>query len=336
MNRILAVAACVLAGTLAFAANNYRVAKSIPVGGDGFWDYLTADSQNRRLYVSHNSEVAVVDLDSQTVVGKITGVNGVHGIAVADDLGRGFISSGRDNAAVIFDLKTLQTIGRVETGTNPDGIVYEPVHHLVLTFNGRSNNATVIDARKGTAAGTIALGGRPEFPAADGRGDVYANIEDKSEIVRIDPVTLEVKARWSILPCEGPSGLAMDTKGRRLFSVCDKTMAVVNADSGKVVAQVPIGDGPDAAGYDPSTRLAFASNGDGTLTVVKQGAGDRYTVAQTVTTQKGARTMALDTKTHTVYLSIAEFGPAPAATSQNPHPRPSVVPGSFKLLVVTR
>lgn len=336
MRVLFAATAFVMAAALGFAANGYRVVKSIPVPGDGFWDYLTADSANRRLYVSHNTEVDVIDLDSQTVIGKITGVNGVHGIAVADDLGRGVISSGRDNQAVIFDLKTLQVIARVPTGTNPDGIVYEPVHHLALTFNGRSNDATVVDVAGGTAKGNIALGGKPEFPVADGHGDVYANIEDKSEIVRVDPVALQVKARWSILPCEGPSGLAMDTAGRRLFAVCDKTMAVVNADTGKVVATPVIGDGPDAAGYDPGTHLAFASCGDGTLTVVKHNGGDRYSVAQTVQTQRGARTMALDTKTHTVYLSVAEFGPRPAATPQNPRPRPALVPGSFKVLVVAR
>ena len=335
MQRILVGLVCLLTAALAFGADHYRVVKSIPIAGDGFWDYLTADSAGRKLYVSHNTEVAVVDLDSQKVVGKITGVKGVHGIVVADDLGRGFISAGQDNAVTIFDLKTLKTLGTVKTGTNPDGIVYEPVHHLVLTFNGRSNDATVIDAAKGVATGSIALGGRPEFPVADGHGDVYANIEDKSEIVRLDPVTREVKARWSILPCEGPSGLAMDTAGRRLFSVCDKTMAVVNADSGKVITTVPIGDGPDAASYDPVRHLAFSSNGEGTVTVVKQGPGDHYEVAETVKTQKGARTMTLDTKTHVLYLSVADFGPVPAATAQNPRRRPSLVPGTFKLLVVS-
>jgi YVTN family beta-propeller protein len=334
VHKILAVLGILFAAT-ALAAQHYQMEKPIRLGGEGFWDYLTADTPNRRLYVSHGTEVEVVDLDSRAPVGKITGLNGVHGIAVADDLGKGFISSGRGNSVAVFNLKDLQTVATVKTGVNPDGIVYEPVHRLVLTFNGRSNDATVINAATAAVTGTIALGGRPEFPVADGKGDVYANIEDKSEIVRLDPVALKVKARWSILPCEGPSGLAMDTARRRLFSVCDKKMAVVDADSGRMVATLPIGDGPDAAFYEPSARLAFASNGDGTLTVVKQESADRYVVAQTVQTQRGARTMALDTKTGVVYLPDADFGAPPKATAENPRPRPSIVPGSFRVLVVS-
>lgn len=328
--------AAFLAAVCALGSDQFQVIQKIPVEGAGGWDYLAVDSQNRRLYVSHGTKVDVLNLDTRKIAGKIDGLKGVHGIAIANDLGKGFITSGGDSTVVIFDLKTLKTLGSVKTGTNPDGVVYEPKSKRVLSFNGRSNDATVIDAVAGKSVGTIALGGRPEFPAADGRGNVYANIEDKSEIVHIDPVKMEVKARWPILPCEGPSGLAMDTAARRLFAVCDKTMAVVNADTGKLVTTVPIGDGPDAVVYDAGIKTIFSSNGEGTITVVRQESADHYKVEYTAKTQPGARTLALDPKTHTLYLSVADLGPAPAATAENPHPRRPIVPGTFKLLVVAR
>jgi len=325
-----------LLGFTLLASTSYKVQKSIPVPGEGFWDYLTADSQNRRLYVSHNTEVDVLNLDTEAMVGKIPNTNGVHGIAIANDLNRGFVSDGRDNQVTIFDLKTLAVISTVKAGTNPDGIVYDPFSQRVFAFNGRSNDMTAIDAATGKVAGTVLLGGKPEFPATDAQGNVYVNIEDKGEIVHFDPKTLTVKNRWPVAPCESPSGLAIDAKNQRLFPVCDnKMMAVVDAGSGKVITTVPIGDGPDAAGFDPETKLVFSSNGEGTLTVVKQESPDKYTVAQNVKTQHGARTMALDLKTHKVYLADAEFGPAPAASADNPRPRPKVLPGSFKLLVVS-
>jgi DNA-binding beta-propeller fold protein YncE len=321
----------------AVAAPQYHVTAKISLPGPGGWDYAAADSGNRRLYVSHATVVEVIDLDSGKVVGQIPDTNGVHGIAIANDLGRGFISAGRDNDVVIFDLKTLKTIGKAKTGTNPDGIVYEPTTQRVFAFNGRSKDATAIDAKTGSVVGTIALGGKPEFPVADGRGNVFVNIEDKNEIVHLDPKTLAIKARWSIAPAESPSGLAIDTASHRLFSVCDgKIMVVLDYDNGKVVARVPIGDGPDAAGFDPGTRLAFSSNGeDGTLTVVKEESKNRFSVASTIPTEKGARTMAIDLKTHKIYLPDAEFGPAPAPTTSNPRPRRSIVSGSFHLLVVS-
>ncbi|MBV9670318.1 MAG: YncE family protein, partial [Acidobacteriales bacterium] len=301
------------------------------------WDYLTADSTHHRLFVSHAGEVVVIDTTSNKIVGKITGMSRIHGIALADDFGTGFISDGANNDVTLFDLKTLQVKSKVKAGTNPDGIVYDPASKRVFAFNGRSQDATAIDAATGHVDGTIALGGKPEFPVSDGRGNVYDNIEDKNEIVQIDSKSMKVKNHWSIAPCESPSGLAIDTENRRLFAVCDgKKMAVVDADSGKVVATPEIGDGPDAAGYDPGTKLAFSSNGDGTLTVIKQSGKDEYSVAENVTTAKGARTMALDTSSHKVYLSAADLGPAPAATAQTPHPRPSIVPNSFKVLVVSQ
>jgi DNA-binding beta-propeller fold protein YncE len=316
-------------------AGSYHLTSSIPIPGSGGWDYIAADSVNRRLYVSHSSKVDVVDLDSEKVVGEIPDTHGVHGIAIADDLGRGFISAGADNRIVIFDLKTLATIGTSPAGTNPDGILYEPFTHRVFAFNGRSKNATVIDARDGKFVSTIALSGKPEFPAADGKGNVFVNVEDKNAIAHIDATSLEVKAEWSIAPAESPTGLAIDTKDHRLFSVCDgKVMVVLDYETGKVMATVPIGEGPDAASYDPATHTAFASNGEGTLTVVSVGAHDHYTTS-TVETKKGARTMTLDLKTHKVYLPSADYGPAPEATASNPHPRPTVLPDSFKVLVLS-
>jgi DNA-binding beta-propeller fold protein YncE len=323
--------------TASLSAQGYKVTGSISIGGTGGWDYLTADSENRKLYVSHGTEVVVVDLDSEKVVGRISGMAGIHGIALANDLGTGFISDGRNNQVLAFDLKDWSIKNKIKAGTNPDGIVYDPASKRVFAFNGRSQDATAIDAASGTVAGTISLGGKPEFPVSDGKGSVYDNIEDKSEIVRIDSKTLKVTGRWPAAPCESPSGLAMDESGRRLFAVCDnKMMAVVDADSGKVVATPAIGEGPDAAAYDAGDKLALSSNGEsGTLTVIR-GTGGAYSVAETVTTEAGARTMALDAKTHKIYLPTATFGAAPAPTAANPHPRRSIEPGSFKLLVVSK
>jgi len=325
-------------GSLLLAAGSYQVSKSIPIPGSGGWDYLLADSDARRLYVSHGSEVDVVNLDTGELAGKIPDTNGVHGIAIAPELKRGFVSAGRDNQVVIFNLEDLSVIGKTKTGENPDGILYDPHSKRVFTFNGRSKDLTAIDAKTGRVEGTLALGGKPEFPATDGKGNVYVNIEDTSELVRFDPRELKIKNRWPLAPCESPSGLAIDTEKHRLFSVCEnEIMAVVDAESGRVVATVPTGAGTDAAAFDPQTKLAFASNGgSGTLSVIQQKTADEYLTVADVKTQRGARTMALDTKTHTVYLSDADFGPAPAPTPQNAHPRPQILPGSFKLLVVSQ
>ena len=318
-------------------AQTYKVAGSIQIGGSGGWDYLYADSQNRRLYVSHGPEVVVIDLDSEKTVGTISGFKGVHGIAIADDLGLGFISDGGNNQCVSFDLKTLAVKSKIATGTNPDGILYDPYSKQVFTFNGRSSNATAIDAASGKVTGTIALPGKPEFPATDAAGNVFVNIEDKNEIDRIDPKTLAVTAHWPVAPCESPSGLAIDPAGKKLFAVCDgKMMAVVDARSGKVVATPAIGEHPDAAGFDPGTHLSFSSNGEGSVTVVNADSSGKYAVVQTVETVRGARTMALDTKTHKIYLSAATMGPPPAATPANQHPWPSVVPGSFKIVILSK
>ena len=310
--------------------SGYKVIKSVPIGGEGGWDYITVDSDARRIYVSHGTQVVVLDADTYAVVGSIPDTQGVHGIAIASDLGRGFTSNGRTNNATIFDLKTLKTIGTVATGTNPDAIVYDSVTKRVFTLNGRSNDATAINAADGTVAGTLPLGGKPEFAVADGKGSIYLNIEDTSELVQFDAQKLTVTHRWPQKPCQEASGLAMDLKNRRLFSGCDnKMMAVMDADSGKVIATPPIGEGVDANGYDPGPQLAFASNGEGTLTVVHQDSPDKYTVVENVPTKKSARTMGLDLKTHNIFLPAADFDPP--ATGER---RGKMKPGSFVLLVV--
>ena len=319
-------------------ASSFTLEKTIPIPGEGGWDYLFADSANRELYVSHATEVDVINLDTGSLDGKIPNTNRVHGVAVANDMGRGFVSDGGDNQVTIFDLKSRSLIGTVKTGKNPDGILYDPFSKRVFTFNGGSGDATALDAESGKVAGTIALGGKPEFPVTDGKGNVYVNIEDKSEIVRLDPKTLAVKEHWPVSPqCDSPSGLAMDGKSRRLFAVCEnKVMTVVDADSGKVITTVPTGAGTDAAAFDPERKLIFASNGqDATLTVIKEESPDKYSLVENVKTQRGARTMALDERTHKMYLATAEFAPTPAATADQPRPRPKILPGTFKLLVVS-
>ena len=320
------------AGGQSAGASGYHVIKTVPVGGEGFWDYLAVDSEGRRLYISHGTHVQVMDTDSYTLVGDIPDTQGVHGIAVAPELGRGFTSNGRANTVTIFDLKTLKTIGTVNAGTNPDCIVYDGVTKRVFTMNGRSNNATAITAADGTVAGTLELGGKPEFAVADGKGSIYVNIEDKSELVQFDAQKLNVLNRWPLTPCEEPSGLAMDLKDRRLFAGChNRMMAVVDADTGKVIATPAIGQGVDANRFDPETNYAFASNGEGTLTVVHEDSSDKFTVVDNVPTKPSARTMALDLKTHDIFLSAADFEP-PAPGER----RGKMKPGSFVILVVGR
>jgi len=311
--------------------SGYHIIKTIPVAGEGGWDYLIVDSNARRLYLSHSSHVVVIDADTHAVVGDIPDTEGVHGITLAPDLGRGFTSNGRANTVTIFDLKTLKTIGTVKTGTNPDAILYDSVTKRVFAFNGRSKDATVINGADGTVAGTMAVGGKPEFAVADGKGSVYVNIEDTSEVLHIDAQKMTVLHRWPLAPCKEPSGLAMDQKTRRLFSGCDNAViAVVDADSGKVVATPKIGDGVDATSFDPETNYVFSSNGQsGTLTVIHEDTPDKYTVVEDAPTKKSARTMALDLKTHNIFLPAAEMIPPPAGER-----RPSIKPGTFELLLL--
>jgi DNA-binding beta-propeller fold protein YncE len=320
----------------AFAQSGYHQIKKISIPGDGFWDYLTTDPDTGRVFVSHGTEVDVVDGKKGEVTGKITGLKLVHGIALAPEFNKGFISDGAANQVVVFDMKTLAKVGEVAAGTNPDGIIYDPGSKRVFAFNGRSANATAVDAEKGTLAGTVVLEGKPEFPAPDGKGHVYVNIEDKSEVMDIDAKALMVVHKWPLAPCKEPSGMAMDTATRRIFSGCDnKMMSVMDADTGKVVTTVPIGEGVDATWFDPGTKNVFNSCGDeGVLTVIHEDSPDKYTVVENVKTEKGARTMALDPKTHTIYLANAqvEMVPPPPGGDAKARPRRKVVPGSFGLL----
>jgi DNA-binding beta-propeller fold protein YncE len=334
--KLLLVLALVLTSVcLAAEAPQYRLINRIPVPGQGGWDYLSYDVDSGRLFITQGTHVSVVNPSAAAVVGDIPDTQGVHGVALAPDLGVGATSNGRAGTVTIFDLKTLQKKSDVKAGTNPDAILYDPFSHLLFAFNGRSKDATVIDPVKSVAVATIPLGGKPEFAATNNRGHIYVNIEDTNELVAIDAQKFTVSARWPLTGCDGPSGLAIDAINVRLFSVCDnEKMAVSDPAKGKVIATVPIGKHPDAAGFDPETHLVFSSNGEGTLTVVHQDSADKYTVAQTVPTAAAARTMTLDPKTHTVYLVTAKFGPAPAPTEAQPHPRPTMIPGTFEVLVV--
>ena len=319
----------------AAGASGYHVIKTIPIGGDGGWDYVTVDSEARRVYVSHATHVVVLDADSGAKVGDIPDTQGVHGIALAPDLGRGFVSNGRANTVTIFDLKTLTTIGTVDVkGQNPDAIYYDAATKRVFAFNGRSSNATAINGADGKIAGMIPVGGKPEFAVGEGKGRLFLNIEDKSELLEIDAEKLAVLHRWPLAPCVEPSGLAMDAAHRRLFAVCDsKMMAIVNVDTGKIVATPAIGDGPDAAGFDPATQFAFSSNGaSGTLTVIHEDSPDKYTLVEDVPTKKYARTMALDMKTHNIFLPVADFE---TVTPQGER-RPPMKPGTFRVLLVSK
>jgi YVTN family beta-propeller protein len=320
----------------AAAAPTYKVAKRFEIGGDGGWDYVTFDPEGHRLFISRATRVMVVDAESGKAVGEIPDTPGVHGIALAPDLGRGFVSNGRDNSVSVFDLKTLAVSTKVKTGENPDAILYEPSTHRVFAFNGRSGDATAIDGASGTVAGTVPLGGKPEFAVSDG-GRIFVNLEDKAEIVALDAKELRVESRWPLKPCEEPTGLAIDREHGRLFAGCgNHMMAIVDAKTGKVLATPPIGGGVDATAFDAATGLAFSSNGEGNVTVVGETTPGRFEVLQTVPTEPGARTMALDPKNHSLYLVTARFGERPSPTPENPRGRPPVLPGSFVVLVVTQ
>ncbi len=298
-----------LAAAPSASAAEFAITKKVPIPGQGSWDYLSVDEGARRLYVSHGSQVEVIDVDSLDVVGNIPKTDGVHGIAIAPDLGRGFVSNGQASTVTIFDLRTLKKLADVPTGRKPDAIIYDPASSRVFAFNGGSNSATAIDAATGKMAGTIDLGGGPEFAAADGNGYVYDNLEDEGVVLKINSRTLKVEQRWPTAPCASPSSMAMDRANRRLFLGCrSKVMAVMNADSGQIIATLPIGDHVDATTYDADMKLVFNSNGEGTITVIRQETADKYSVAETVKTLPKAKTMALDPKTHRLFLSTAEAG----------------------------
>lgn len=334
----LVFAAVLIPSGNAAPPEQYQLKQKFTIGGDGGWDYLTYDAEGKRLFISRGTRVQVVDPEKGTVIGEIPNTPGVHGIALAQDLGKGFTSNGRENTVTVFDLKTLKETGRIKLdgAENPDAILYDEASKRVFTFNGRSKNATVIDATNNTVATTIGLDGKPEFGAADGTGMVYVNIEDKSELQAIDAKQGKLVSTWPLTGCEEPSGLAIDRKNHRLFSGCgNKVMAVTNFDSGKVVTTVPIGQGVDANGFDPKEATAFSSNGDGTLTVVHEDSPDKFSVVQNASTQRGARTMALNPNNHEVYLVTADFDEIPPAEGQT-RPRRTMKPGSFTLLVMSR
>ena len=319
----------------AAAAGPYRILDKWKLPDSGGWDYLLVDSPAHRIYITRGDHVDVLDSTSGKQVGTISGLHGTHGIAL-DAAGKvGWISDGGGNAVLAFDRSTLAAIATIPVGTNPDGIIFEPATQTVWAFNGRSKNVTVIDAATEKVAATIDLPGKPEFPQVDGKGTVYDNIEDKNEVVRLDAQAKKLTAEWPA-GCDSPSGLALDAAGHRLFTVCDgKKMGVLDTNNGKLLATPAIGDGPDAAGWSAKHKLAFASSGDGVLSVVDASTPE-YTTIQSLETQRGARTMSYDAATDRVYLVTADFGPRPAATAENPRPRPPMIPGSFTVIVVGR
>ena len=315
---------------------SYKLIKSVPIGGEGGWDCLSIDAQARRLYVTHSDKIVVVDIAQDNVVGEITDTPGVHGFAIAPELGRGFSSNGTESSVSVVDLKTFKTIAKVESGEKPDVILYDPAHFEVYVFNGRGKSATVINAKSNNVVATVPLPGQPEFAAIDQLGErVFCNIEDKSEVAVIDMKTHAMTATWPVAPGAEPTGIAFDAVHHRLFATChNKMMMMLDSDTGKVVAKAPIGAGVDGCAFDDARQLTFASCGDGTLTIAKEESLDKLTVVQTLTTERGARTMALDPGTHRIYTCTAQIAPD---TGPSPSPgerrRPNYVPGTFHLLI---
>lgn len=331
--------ACVLVFSLvlifagAAPAQSYKVLRRIPVGGEGGWDYLRVDPDAHRLYVARGDHMMIVDEATGKLLGDLPNTKGIHGAAIVAELNKGYTSNGGAATVTVFDLKTFKPVTEIKTtGENPDSIIYDPATKRVFTMNGRSNNSTVIDVTTDKVVGTVDLGGRPEEPTLDGRGNMFVNLEDKSSIMEFDTKTLAKKGTWSLAPCDGPSALAADTKNHRLFAACDKMIAVFNPDTGKVVATPAIGGDPDGNGFDPGTGLIFATVREGFLSVIHQDSPDKYSVVGNVNTQFGARTMALDPKTHHVFTETADFKAAGAPTPDNPRPRPQAIPNTFVIL----
>jgi len=333
MRLTLVLILAAVASLLAQSSSAYRITHTYLLGGDGSWDYVVPDPPNHRLFIARQNRVMVVDEDTGKLLGEVTGIQGAHGTAVAQSTGHGFATSGNDQSVLMFDLKTFKVLGRIPAAEDADAIVYDSVSNRVFTLNGDAHSSTVIDARAGTLITNLALGGKPEYGASAGDGKVYANLTDTSEVVEIDGKTAAVTRRWSTAPCKQPVSMAVDTAHHRLFSGCRSgLMAVSDYQNGKVVATVPIGTGVDGAGYDPASGNAFASNADGTLTVIHQDSPDQYHVIQTVETPKASRNMGLDPANHRVYLVSAQFGPPPASGRG----RAPVLPGTFSLLVIER
>lgn len=336
LSRLLSLVVLILAAAgLPARAQNYHVTATYKLGGDGGWDYLALDTVGHRLFIARQDRVMVVNPSTGALLGEIPGLSRAHGVAFAYAAGHGFATSGADSTVRMFDLNTLAVVGTTVAAIDDDGILFDPATSHIVTMNGDAGSASVLDAWTGHLLSNIALGGKPEFGVSSGDGKLYINLEDKSEVVEVDAKAMRVLRHWSLAPCENPSGLAIDREHHRLFSGCrNGMMAVSDAVAGRLVTTVPIGRGVDANRFDPGTQLAFASNGDGTLTVVHEDTPDTYTVVSNATTQRGARTMEIDLATHRVYTVSAEFGPAPAPTPAQPRPRPSIVPGSFTLFVL--
>ena len=335
MKKLIIFFILILATTSYAADTGYHIVKRLKVGGEGGWDYLTIDGVARRLYISRSTHVMVIDLDTDKVVGDIPNTSGVHGIAVAPELNRGFTSNGKADTSTIFDLKTLKVLGEVKTGGNPDAIIYDPASKKVFTFNGRTKDSTVFDAVTGKVVSTITLGGKPEYAATDGKGNVYVNIEDTNQLVEINSFKTHESRRFSLKPCYEPTGMGLDLERGRVYSGChNKVMTVLDIKSGKVIDVLPIGGNVDGNGFDAGTGLAFSSNGDGTLTVVRETPPSVFEVVETVTTQSGSRTMAVDPVTHNVYLPAAQFTQPKESAQEGSKQRPVMVKGSFEVLVV--
>ena len=331
------VAFATFAATPAPQGSGYKLLKKVMPGGEGAWDYLSADPSTHRLYISRGTHIQVLDADG-ALVGDIPNLQGTHGAQIVPELGRGYSSNGRSNSVTIFDLKTLAVINEVKlpAAQGPDGFMYDPATKSVFVFNARSQDATAVNAMTGEVLGTVLLGGKPEAANADGAGHVWVNIEDKAQLVEFDSKTFKVLNTWPLATCEEPTGMAIDTAHKRLFIGCHSKVMLVADYAGKVVASVPIGQGVDATTFDPATGFVFISCGDGTITVAHEDSPDKYTVVDTVATQRGARTMGLDTGNHHIFTVTSDFGPAPAATPENPNPRPVQVPGTFTVMIYGR
>jgi DNA-binding beta-propeller fold protein YncE len=314
--------------------SGYHLIKKVKLGGAGGWDYLEVDPATHRLFITRATHVIVVDPDQGKIIGDIPDTHGVHGIAFADEFHKGFTTNGRASNSTIFDLASLKVLDSAPTDKDPDGVIYDPFSKRVFSFNGDGNSSTAIDAASGKVDGSVALGGGPEFAASDSKGNIFVNLEDESALVKFDAKTLKVENTWPLAPCESPSGLAIDAAHEILVVGCrNKLMTFVDGNSGKILGTVPIGQGVDANRFDPVSGYAFASCGDGSLTIAHEDSPTKFSIVETVQTQRGARTMALDYATHAVYLVTAELGVAPVSTPENPHPRPTIVPDTFTLLI---
>jgi YVTN family beta-propeller protein len=336
MKKIIVISCLLLCCTMGFS--QFKISKTIDVAGDGGWDYLSVDELSQHLFVSHGTEVNVIDLKTDTVIATIPNTNGVHGIAINNDLNEAYISNGKDNTITIINLKSFELIEIVKIeGIKPDCILYDKFSNKVFVYNGKSNDCFVLDAVTHKILKTIALGGKPEFSVTNNKGTIYVNIETTNEIKVIDATKLEVIKTFAIAPGEEPTGLTMDLKTNRLFSVCsNKMMQVVDADNGKIINSIPIGEGCDGVSFDPKKKLIFTANGEGTITIIKEENKNKYSVVQTLATKKGARTITINKSTGKVYTSTPEFGGKPEPTTENPKPRPAIIPNSFKVLVIER